>query len=58
MLGGMGNPDTVWGEIDRHHRAAVLPAAAGAAIGGSGDTAVALAAAVAISIRTTAFKIP
>ncbi len=57
MLGGLGNPDTVWGEIDRHHRAVVLPAATGAAI--SGDpviSAAVLAAEAAIFIRTTAFK--
>jgi chromosome segregation ATPase len=33
MLGGLGNPDTVWGEIDRHHRSSGPPSD----WGGSGD---------------------
>ena len=33
MLGGLGNPDTVWGEIDRHHRSSGPPSG----WGGSGD---------------------
>ena len=34
MLGGLGNPDTVWGEIDRHHHSS---GPAGGDLGSSGD---------------------
>ncbi len=37
MLGGLGNPDTVWGEIDRHHQSRGPASDWGGDFGGSGD---------------------
>ncbi len=38
MLGGLGNPDTVWGEIDRHHHSSGPAGGWGGDLGGSGDS--------------------
>ena len=38
MLGGLGNPDTVWGEIDRQHRSSGPAGGWGGDFGGSGDS--------------------
>ncbi len=37
MLGGLGNPDTVWGEIGRQHRSSGPAGGWGDDVGGAGD---------------------